>query len=38
VPVFEDENIVDVKIEYPEDFTEQMLEYAEKHSFLPTKN
>lgn len=38
VPVFENKNIVDVKIEYPGDFTEQMLEYAEKHSFLPTKN
>ncbi len=38
LPVFVNENIVDVKIEYPEDFAEQMLEYAEKHSFLPTQN
>jgi dipeptidyl-peptidase-3 len=38
VPVFDGENIVDVKIEYPEDFIGQMLEYGEKHSFLPTKN
>lgn len=35
VPV-EDENgeITDVKVEYPDDFTNQMLEYAEKYSFL----
>jgi len=38
VPVFNDGTIVDVNIEYPEDFTGQMLEYAEKHSFLPTQN
>jgi len=36
VPVYENGNIVDVNIEYPEDFLEQMLEYAENHSFLPT--
>ena len=35
VPVT-DENgeITDVKVEYPDSFVEQMLEYAEKHSFL----
>lgn len=38
VPVMEGEEIVDVKIEYPEDFTAQMLEYADDHSFLPTWN
>jgi len=27
--------IVDVAVEYPEDFSAQMLEYAEHHSFLP---
>ena len=37
-PVFDNEAIVDVKIEYPDDFTEQMLEYAGKYSFLPTVN
>ncbi|MBK9451118.1 MAG: dihydrofolate reductase [Bacteroidetes bacterium] len=31
-------NIIDVKIEYPEDFTEQHLYYSEKYSFLPTIN
>jgi dipeptidyl-peptidase-3 len=36
VPVEQGGEIVDVRIEYPEDFTGQMLEYAEKYSFLPT--
>ncbi|MFH0946607.1 MAG: dihydrofolate reductase [Planctomycetota bacterium] len=35
-PVKQDGRIVDVNIEYPADFTEQMLEYAEKYAFLPT--
>ncbi|MBN1240158.1 MAG: dihydrofolate reductase [Gammaproteobacteria bacterium] len=30
--------IVDVRVEYPEDFSEQMLEYADRYSFLPTWN
>jgi dipeptidyl-peptidase-3 len=34
VPVMEGEEIIDVKVEYPEDFTEQMLEYAKNYSFL----
>ncbi|RPI75501.1 MAG: dihydrofolate reductase [Ignavibacteriales bacterium] len=38
VPVFEDEKIVDVKIEYPDDFTEQMMNYGKNYSFLPTVN
>lgn len=38
VPVYEDNKIVDVKVEYPMDFTEQMMYYAKNHSFLPTKN
>lgn len=37
-PVMEGGKIVDVKVEYPEDFTEQMLFYAKNHSFLPTMN
>jgi dipeptidyl-peptidase-3 len=36
VPVEQGGEIVDVRIEYPEDFTAQMLEYAERYSFLPT--
>jgi dipeptidyl-peptidase III len=38
VPVERDGQIVDVRIEYPDDFTEQMLEYADKYAVLPTWN
>jgi dipeptidyl-peptidase-3 len=38
VPVERDGEIVDVAIEYPDDFTSQMLEYAQKYAFLPTWN
>ena len=31
-------NITDVKVEYPDDFVQQMLEYGEKYSFLPVVN
>lgn len=37
-PVYENGKIVDVEIEYPEDFTEQMLFYAKNYSFLPNRN
>jgi dipeptidyl-peptidase III len=32
------EEITDVTVEYPDDFAEQMLEYATSYSFLPTVN
>lgn len=38
VPVMQDGKIVDVKIEYPKSFTEQMLEYSKNYSFLPAIN
>lgn len=38
VPVVEGGKITDVKVEYPEDFTVQMLEYAEQYRLLPTYN
>jgi dipeptidyl-peptidase-3 len=38
VPVMEGEEIVDVHVEYPADFAEQMIEFGTKHSFLPTVN
>lgn len=38
VPVRNGEEIVDVRIEYPEDFASQMLEYADRYAFLPTWN
>jgi dipeptidyl-peptidase-3 len=36
VPEMRDGALVDVIIEYPDDFTAQMLEYAERYAFLPT--
>ncbi|MCA9735902.1 dihydrofolate reductase [candidate division KSB1 bacterium] len=38
VPVEKDGEIIDVTIEYPDDFTAQMLDYAKNYSFLPTYN
>ncbi len=38
IPIFEKDEIIDVKIEYPSDFTEQMMDYAKNYSFLPTYN
>ena len=37
-PVYKDGNILDIKIEYPDNFTEEMLYYAENYSFLPNEN
>lgn len=37
-PVIKNDEIVDVKIEYPDNFMEQMLYYANNYSFLPTYN
>jgi dipeptidyl-peptidase-3 len=38
VPVMEGDAIKDVKIEYPQNFTEQMLEYGRKYAYLPAVN
>jgi len=38
VPIINGSQIIDVKVEYTEDFTKQMLEYAKEYSFLPTYN
>ncbi|WP_400190196.1 dihydrofolate reductase [Hymenobacter sp. B81] len=38
VPVQQDGKMVDVKVEYPADFAQQMLEYGRKYSFLPHVN
>jgi dipeptidyl-peptidase-3 len=35
VPVMEGDKIIDVKIEYPKDFAEQMLYFGKTYSFLP---
>lgn len=37
-PVIKDGKIADVKIEYPTNFTKQMLYYAKNYSFLPNMN
>lgn len=34
----EGDKITDVKVEYPTDFTQQMLEYSKNYTFLPVKN
>lgn len=38
VPVEKDGKITDVRIEYPESFYEQMMEYGKNYSFLPAIN
>jgi dipeptidyl-peptidase-3 len=38
VPVMDGNKITDVKVEYPDSFFQQMMEYAKKYSFLPVKN
>ncbi|MGB3005815.1 MAG: hypothetical protein WBC06_04880 [Chitinophagaceae bacterium] len=38
VPVMDGDKITDVKLEYPQSFFEQMLEYGKKYAFLPVKN
>jgi dipeptidyl-peptidase-3 len=38
VAVEEGGNITDIKVEYPDDFASQMLEYAGKYTFLPDYN
>lgn len=38
VAVYENDKIVDVKVEYPEDYVAQMMNYSTNYSFLPTYN
>ncbi len=38
LPVNEGKNITDVIVEYPDDYTEQMMKYAKEYSYLPTYN
>jgi len=38
VPVEENGEIIDVKVEYPDDFATQMLYYAKEYTTLPNKN
>jgi dipeptidyl-peptidase-3 len=38
IPVIKGESIIDVKIEYPDDYAKQMMDYSENYSYLPTFN
>lgn len=38
IPVMNGKTISDVKVEYPENFYQQMMEYGKKYSFLPVVN
>jgi len=38
VPVMDGDKITDVKVEYPQSFFQQMIEYGKKYSYLPIKN
>jgi dipeptidyl-peptidase-3 len=38
VPVMDGDKITDVKIEYPTNFFDQMIEYGKNNSFLPLEN
>ncbi len=37
-PVMDGDSITDIQVNYPTDFTEQMLKFGEKYSFLNSKN
>ncbi len=38
IPVEEDGEIINVEVEYPDDFPAQMLEFEKNYSFLPVNN
>ena len=38
VPVMDGDKITDVKVEYPQSFFQQMIEYGKKYAYLPVKN
>lgn len=38
VPVMKDGQITDIKVEYPDNFLDQMVEYGRDYGFLPLKN
>lgn len=38
IPIFNGEDIVDARVEYPDNYVEQMLEYSRNYSFLPLYN
>ena len=38
IPVMDGDKIIDVNVEYPFDFVQQMMEYGKKYALLPTVN
>jgi dipeptidyl-peptidase-3 len=38
VPVYEGEEIVDITVDYPDDYAGQMMKYSKDYSYLPTYN
>ena len=38
IPVIENDEIIDINVEYPDDYTQQMIKYGKEYSFLPTIN
>ena len=38
IPVMEGEKIIDVKVEYPTNFLNQMMEYGRTYNLLPVEN
>jgi dipeptidyl-peptidase III len=38
IPVIKNNKITDIKLEYPDNYMEQMLRYSNEYSFLPTYN
>jgi dipeptidyl-peptidase-3 len=38
IPVYQGDELMDINIEYPDNFYKQMMEYGQKYSFLPTSN
>lgn len=37
-PILKDNQIIDIQVNYPDNFFEQMMEYGKNHSFLPVRN
>ena len=38
IPVYDGENIIDIKVDYPDDYAAQMMKYSKNYSYLPTYN
>lgn len=38
IPTYKDNNIIDIRVDYSETYTDQMVRYSEEYSYLPTYN